>query len=863
MNYSLERRVRQPEQLGADRLFRLIVSLGIRMSLRFLTIVTLLPALAAAAVPTPREHLGFTPGDDRKLANFTEIISYFQKIEKVSDRIRLQEFGRSSQGKPMIVAFISAPENLKRLEQFRELNEKLALARVEPDEARRLADTGKAIVWIDSGLHATEVAPSQHAPELAYRMITDESEETRRIRQNVILMQVPCINPDGLDWVVEWYRSNLGTPYELAAMPRLYQKYAGHDNNRDYFMLNLRETRHVTEILFQKWFPHIVYNQHQVPPFPARIFVPPYAEPLNPNIPAGVMEGITLIGAAMKERFARNDQPGVLSYFGFDAWWNGGLRSVPAFHNMHGILTETAGFLYGHSREYKAAEFPERFGNGIPTKEPSVFYERPWMGGKWGVREAIDYMLTADLAILELASSRPAHFLHKAYEIARANIARGEAGKPWAYVIPPDQSDRSAARAMLWRLQYSGVEAHRAAARFEAGGKNYPEGTIVLRTAQPFRGYLVDLMEPQRYPELRTGPGGAVRRPYDIAGWTLPMLMGVAVDRVDSTVNVALEKQPLEVNARESRDHRDTGFFLTMSRLLKEGVKVRWSPDGGLLEPRDAAYAGGKWEFAAPRVAIYEPWTTNMDAGWTDWLLDTFRIPHTMIHNADFKAGHLRKRFDTIILATQSANAILHGIREGERTGARSGPDVQIRQRPEYTGGIGLGGLTELDAFVRDGGTLIAFDAATELPVQNFPLPIRLALRAPEGTGGGDGATFSSPGSILRINVETGHPVAFGMPKEAFAFSTGGQVFDVTLLQDFNQGDREVRVVARYADGKLLASGWVNNERAVLGQPVLVEARHGKGKVLLFGFRPQHRGQTYGTFKLVLNAIFLGSAKSL
>jgi hypothetical protein len=832
------------------------------MSIRLLAIVMLLPALSAAAVPSPREHLGFTPGDERKLANFTEIISYFQKIEKASDRIRLQEFGRSSHGKPLVVAFISAPENLKRLDQFRDVNEKLALARVPPDEARRLADLGKAIVWIDSGLHATEVAPSQHAPELAYRLITDESEETRRIRQNVILMQVPCINPDGLDWVVEWYRGNLGTPYELAALPRLYQKYAGHDNNRDYFMLNLRETRHVTEMLFQKWFPHIVYNQHQVPPFPARIFVPPYAEPLNPNIPAAVMEGINLIGAAMKERFARNDQPGVLSYFGFDAWWNGGLRSVPAFHNMHGILTETAGFMYGHSREYKAAEFPERFGNGIPTKEPSVFYEQPWMGGKWGVREAIDYMLTADLAILELASSRPAHFLHKAYEVARNNIAKGEGGKPWAYVIPRDQADRSAARAMLWRLQYSGVEAHRAAVPFEAGGRKYAEGTVVLKAAQPFRGYLVDLMEPQRYPDLRTGTGGAVRRPYDIAGWTLPMLMGVTVDRLDTAVKVTLEKQPLEVNAGESKDHRDTGFFLTMARLLKERVKVRWSADGGLLEPRDAAYGSGKWEFAPPRVAIYEPWTTNMDAGWTDWLLDTFQIPHSMVHNADIKAGGLRGRFDTIILASQTANAILHGIREGERTSARSGPEVEIRQRPEYTGGIGLGGLTALDAFVRDGGTLIAFDAAAELPVQNFPLPIRLALRAPEGSAGSDGA-FSSPGSILRIDVETGHPVAFGMPKEAFAFSTGGQVFDVTLLPDFNQGDREVKVIARYAAGKLLASGWINNERAVLGQPVLVEARHGKGKVVLFGFRPQHRGQTYGTFKLVLNAIFLGSARAL
>lgn len=833
------------------------------MALRLLTVLTLLHACAAAAIPTPREHLGFTPGDERKLANYTEIVSYFQKLEKQSDRIRLREFGRTSSGKPMYVAFISDAANLAQLDHYRELNRKLALGRVDPAEARRLAQSGKAIVWIDSGLHATETAPSQHAPELAYKMVADEDDETRLIRRNVILMQVPCINPDGLDWVVEWYRGNLGTPYELAPLPRLYQKYAGHDNNRDYFMLNLRETRHVTALLFQEWFPHIVYNQHQVPPFPARIFVPPYAEPLNPNIPAAVMDGINLIGAAMRERFARNNQPGVLSYWGFDAWWNGGLRSVPAFHNMHGILTETAGFMYGNSRDYKVAEFPERFGNGVPTKEPTVFYERPWMGGKWGVREAIDYMLTADFAILELAAARSAHFLQKAYDMARANIQAGEAGKPWAYAIPPDQHDRSAARAMIWRLQYAGLEAQHAAAPFEAAGKKYPEGTILFRAAQPFRGYLLDLMEPHKYPELRAGTTGPTKRPYDIAGWTLPMLMGVQVDRIDAPVKIALEDHAIDIAARESKDHRDSGFFLAMSRLLRAGARPRWSAEGDLVEPSDAGYGKAKWEFAPPRAAIYEPWTVNMDAGWTSWLLDTFHIPHALIHNDDMKAGNLRSRFDTIVLAAQSANSILHGIREGERTAARTGPQVQTTQRPEYTGGIGLAGLTALDAFVRAGGTLIAFDTATELPVQNFPLPIRLALRPPEPGATEAPSGFYSPGSILRINVENTHPVAFGMPKEAFAFSNGGQAFDITLLPDFNKGDREVQTIASYAGRGLLASGWISGERAVLGQPILVRARHGQGSVLLFGFRPQHRGQTYGAFKLVLNAIYLGSSKEL
>ena len=311
-------------------------------------LVTLLPG----AVPTPASHFGYTPGDDYKLADTNEIFAYFHKLAASSDRIRLEEFGRSSEGRPMYVAFISAPDNLKKLDRLRQINARLALGQASAEEARALAEEGRAVVWIDSGLHASEVAPAQQAPLLAYKMLTDDSAEVEMVRRNVILMQVPVINPDGLDMIAHWYRQNVGTPYETAPMPWLFQKYSGHDNNRDWFMLNLEETRNVSRLLFREWFPHIVYNQHQAPPFPARIFVPPYAEPLNPDIPAAVMEGINKLGTAMRERFAREDKPGVLSYFGFDAWWNGGLRSAPAFHNMHGILTETAGYAYATPKTY-------------------------------------------------------------------------------------------------------------------------------------------------------------------------------------------------------------------------------------------------------------------------------------------------------------------------------------------------------------------------------------------------------------------------------------------------------------------------------------------------------------------------------
>ena len=751
-------------------------------------ILLALCALAAAApLPTPKEHLGYEPGADYKLAGYDEIIGYFRKLDAASDRLRLAQFGRTSEGRPMYLAYISSPENLARLERWRDISRRLALGQATADEARSLSREGKVIVWIDSGLHATEVAPAQHAPVLAHRMITDESEETRRIRDRVILLQVPCINPDGLEMVVKWYRQNVGTPYETAPLPWLYQKYAGHDNNRDYFMLNLAETRHVSRQLFHEWFPQIVYNQHQAPAFPARIFVPPYAEPLNPNIPAPVMEGINLIGSAMKERFARENKPGILSYLQFDAWWNGGLRSVPAFHNMHGILTETALHAYATPYEYKSADFPEKFNNGALTREPSIFYQRPWMGGKWGVRDAIEYMLTADFAILDLAASRAPEFLLKAWEMAQSNIQAGRTAKPWGYSVASGQEN---AVEMVRRLMLGGIEVHRTGDRY------------IIPAAQPFRSYLVDLMEPQKYPN--TG-----RPPYDVAGWTIWMNMGVRTDRLEQAPSGRLERVT-------DLPEQKTRFNIPAQR----------------------------------RIALYQPSTPNMDAGWTRWLLDYFEVPHKLIGNRDFQR-ELRAENDVIIFASQSPNAILHGARAGERPTRGRGGEPGPLQHPDYTGGIGLTGIMQLDRFVREGGTLITFDQANEMAVQFLGLPLRNVITS---------ANYSNPGSILRISVDSKHPIGAGMPTDAYAFSTGGQAWDITLDPEFNKGDRATRVVARYAARDVLASGFLTGERTVAGKAILVEARHGKGRVVLFGFRPQFRGQTFGTFRLIFNAIADASA---
>jgi hypothetical protein len=815
-------------------------------------LVTAIACFGWATPPRPEEVIGYKPGTDFKLIDYEELYKYYQALAKSSDRIKLIEIGKTSEGRPHLLALLSSEENLRNLDKYKAMNRQLALGTATKAEAEKLARDSKVFVWIDSSMHATEVAPAQHSPDLAYKFITDESEETKRIRDKVILVQVPCTNPDGMTMVSHWYRKNVGTPYEMAPVPFLYQKHAGHDNNRDWFMLNLPETRNLTRQLFHEFFPQIVYNQHQIAPFPARIFIPPYAEPLNPNIPSSVMEGINLIGTAMRERFLRENKAGVISYTGFDAWWNGGLRTVPAFHNMHGILTETAGFGYATPHEYKTAELGERFPNGIPTKFPTVFYPMPWQGGRWALRDAMDYMLTADWGILDIAALRSHHFLGKAWELANQHK---QDTSFYGYMISTAQRDPHAAAGLVDRLQQAGIEVHRLNQTITHNFRTYPEGSYVLKAQQAFRGYLVDLLEPQRYPELRSGQTGPTKRPYDLAGWTLSYQMGVDVEKLDAPLpdNATLSKLEKVTYPEATWSHSDSASFLKLASSLKQGASVYWTATGEM----STNSAGAAYKMKAPRVAIYEPHTANMDAGWTMWLMENFQIPYTALKNDEIQKGGLKSRYDAIILTQQSAPSILHGTRAGEMGGRTDG-----QQRPEFTGGIGNKGLVALEEFVKAGGTLLAFDTATQLPIQSFEIGVRGLLEPPGGRNDDvQPNAFYAPGSLIRITVDTKNPIAFGMNTEAIAMTTGGQAFESTLIKEANAGNREVKVIARYASKDLLASGWLSGERLVLGKPIAVEARMGKGNIVLYGFRPQFRGQPFGTFKLVLNALYLASAE--
>jgi hypothetical protein len=834
-----------------------------------LTFVLLITAPTLAQIPTPESIIGWQLGTDHKLADYDQISGYFRQLDAATERMQLFEIGTTAEGRTMLLAAISSEANLARLDHWKEISRRVAMADgLTEAEARALAREGKAIVWIDGGLHGTEVAGAQHTPLFAYHLVTSEDEEARQIRENTVVLLMPVMNPDGLDIVTNWYRGNVGTEFETAPLPILYHKYVGHDNNRDWFMMQMPETKAIAQQLWHEWFPQIVFNHHQTGPIPSRIFIPPFRDPMNPNIPPLVMRGINLVGSAMGMRFAQEGKPGAISRVRYSVWWNGGMRTAPYFHNQVGILTETNLYRYATPHYYEWEDLPKSFREGVSGERPSVFYPNPWKGGWWRLGDAVDYMFTASMAVADIGAELKEDWIYNMYAMARQAREKGAAGGPFAYVISADQWDATATAELVGVLRRGAVEVHRATRSFTAGGKDFPAGSYITFASQPFRAHLVDLMEPQTYPDRRWYPGGPPIPPYDLSGWTPPLQMGVRVDRIDDRFEARTQAiRELSVVAMEPEVSGSGPTYLLSPNhnassqaafsLLREGSRVSRASESfdaaghtwpagtymvraGANELREVANELGlefvgagnvevsSYRLENPRVGLYKSWVSNMDEGWTRWIFENYGVQLETLADADMRAGAL-DRFDAIVLPDQEAEEILNGHLVGTMP-------------TEYAGGVGAEGTANLKRFIEGGGTLI----------NQLGLPVRNVVRnLPEDQ-------FFIPGSLIRVNVDNTNPIAYGMQREAAVSFQSSQAFDV--IPPASEGDktamRDVDVIARYAETDLLKSGWaLGAERYLAGKPAVVRVPLGQGQIVLIGFRPQFRGQPRGTYKLIFNSI--------
>jgi len=553
-------------------------------------VLGLAAAGAQARVTSPKEQFGFHIGDDYQLVNYTQLLAYWKKLDAESDRMTLVDIGRTAEGRPMVMAVVTSPKNQARLGRYKDISRRLALAKGLDDAgARRLAAEGKAVVWIDGGLHATEILGSQQLIELVWQMTSRDDAETRRLLDEVILLAVP-INPDGLELVANWYmRRRDPAQRSMNGVPVLYQKYIGHDNNRDSYMATQPETEASDRVLYREWHPQILYNHHQEGPAGTVLFAPPFRDPFNYVFDPLIPVGIDLVAAAMHNRFVAEDKPGAIMRSGasYSTWWNGGVRSTAYFHNVIGILTETI----GNPTPIDIPFVPQRL---LPKED----YPFPVAPQKWHFRQSIDYAVTADKAILDVAAKNREDFLYRRYLMGKHAIEKGSrdtwtvvpgtvarveaaaaadkareggaagagspadpdgaaagnggfgrgrgalplkyydllfdkaARDPRGYIIPSDQADFLTATKFVNALLKNGCEVLRATKNFTVGDKGYPRGSYVVKTAQAFRPHILSMFEPQDHPNDLAYPGGPPNPPYDVAGWTLAYQMGISFDRI-------------------------------------------------------------------------------------------------------------------------------------------------------------------------------------------------------------------------------------------------------------------------------------------------------------------------------------------
>lgn len=849
--------------------------------LLFIISVVFIPSLLYGDLKTllaPDSFFGFEMGEDYHLATWDSIVAYFEYLDKNSPKLNVQILGESTLGNPLILVVISDSVTLSNLDYHKNNQRMIADPRlIAPGEEKFLINKSKPVVLLNCQLHSTEIASSQMSVRLAYELITREDSWIKNILDRVIILIIPCANPDGHQMVVEYYRNTLGTAWEGGRMPWLYHKYAGHDNNRDWFMLNLKETRIITRLLYEEWFPTVVWDIHQTRKNSYRMFLPPFRDPRNKNMFPIQERMLYVLGGQMAAELTAQGKKGVIHGVDYDNYWAGGFRTTVLRHNIFGLLSEAASV---NIASPIFLEYSKLSLKGREKYEESVNFPDPWPGGWWRLKDILEYEKAAAYGLLKYVA-RYHDWLQENYiKMGREAIQKGLKEPPFAWIIPSGQRDRRNVFEMLSRLHATGIEVHVAREAFVVNGNQYPAGTFILFASQPYRAHLLDMMERQCYPAPRKD-----EIPYDMAGWTFPLLMGVKSVEVEKPFKCSVEKLRAIVFPQGKIKGKgkyylviagQNDLFRLANRLVREGVKyLVYTRDrrryqgkeilpGSLLIPSrqkglkrilkgvsvdligiDIPADLVKKETvvgAVPRIAIYQPWTASIDEGWTRYVLDEFEFGYDIIHDEQIRNGGLSEKYDCIILPSVDSNVIIEGNR----------PNSTF---PQYVGGIGKDGIEYLQQFVRRGGTLICIDASCDFAIDHFGLPLKNLLK------GKNREEFYCPGSILRLYTNGEHPICYGLDDWFPAYFRNSRAFAVCGIPEQCRTSemelvKSIDVVATYSSTVLLESGWIRGEELIKGKPAIVEVQYGDGRIILFGVRIQNRAQTHGTFLLLFNGIY-------
>ena len=841
-------------------------------------------------IPSPEEFFGFTMGADRKLARWDRIVEYFQLLGKMSDRIRITELGKTTEGNPFLLAVITSSKNMKNLEKIRETSTRLAYSNdLSETKARPLIEKGKAVVAITASLHATEVGGTQMSPELAYHLATSESSEVRHILDEVVLLLVPCANPDGNIMVVDWYNKWLGTEYEGTGLPWLYQKYTGHDNNRDVVMLNMVESKMLAKLLFIDWFPQAYIDHHHMGSYSARYYIPPFSNPADPNVDPLVWTEQQLYGAAMILILEQAAKTGVENQATYPAEFNPTFTRVTCWHGICGMLTESASAklgtpIYVHPQQLQPSS------RGRPEYRAQVNFPHPWPGGWWRLRDVVEQQFISSLAALEAAANYRETILRNTYLKAKRTEEKARSEPPHAFIFPEQQHDPLTALKLLQALLDLGVKMHRADKEFAADRRLYPKGTYIVFTSQITRPYLLSVLRGSLYhesPWTKTPEGSPVPT-YDLASYSLAEFMGVFVEEAIHPVEGNFsEVKAIEFPRASVKSPAENGYlldgrmneaFMQANKLLSKGVgvyrvlqdlKLRslFFPKGSFYVPPqansevlkkaaeeshltfnvlDSKPALEMQEVKALRIALYQRfYGGNAEEGWTRWLLEQYGYSYTTVHDKDVKEG-LKEKYDILILPSD-ATPVITGEKLDEYYEKRfKGTTPPPKYPPEYMSGIGKDGVEKIKEFVDAGGTLITVNEASNFALEELKLPLINVLKDLKPTD------FFCPGSTLKVEIDTDSPMGYGIARNGHIVFSGGPAFQMKQVPN----NEDYKVILSYPEEHILKSGWLIGEKYLSRRAALVDAKQGKGRVILYGFSPQLRGQTHATFKFLFNALW-------